>query len=344
MLASAILVVGARSVLNPTGDESFPLDGVETSANGIAALEVLGQSIVGRTVTRLQAAGVNAVSVVSEAGMSPAACRRFVPQVLLQQAKKGFARVLLVRLGAYAEVDFADLLRFHHNAGATVTRVCDAQGPLDIWALDAAPEAQSALSLDPPSDAGTPSTYLTSGYVNRLTSARDLRLLVADAFLGRCALRPRGREIRPGVWIDDGARVHRSARIVAPAYIGRGARVRASALITRFSNVERRCLVDYGTAIEDSSLLPHTYVGRGLDVAHAVVDGNRLVNLSRNVAVTIEDANILGRTVSTRRWLGLGDKQTELVRPVSPAVEFEPAPYVAPRPAPALRILSKGEV
>jgi NDP-sugar pyrophosphorylase family protein len=190
---------------------------------------------------------------------------------------------------------------------------------------------------------GTPSAYLTSGYVNRLNDARDLRRLAVDAFLGRCAIRPRGREIKPGVWIDDGARVHRSARIVAPAYIGRGTRVRASALITRCSNVERRCLVDYGTAIEDSSMLPYTYVGRGLDLAHSVCDGSRLVNLARNVAVTVEDAKIIGRTVSGRLWLGYADKRAEAVRPSTAEVELVPV-SLTQRQHPVLRMLSKGEV
>ena len=194
------------------------------------------------------------------------------------------------------------------------------------------------------SEVNPPSDYLTTGYVNRLADARDLRRLVADAFQGRCAIRPRGREVKPGVWIDDGARVHRSARIVAPAYIGRGTRVRAAALVTRFSNLERRCLVDYGTAIEDSSVLPYTHVGRGLDVAHAVVEGSRLVNLSRNVAVTIRDANLIGPTVSRRHWFGYGRKKAEIAIPITETFEIEPVPHAALRPRTVLRILSKGEV
>lgn len=344
MLVSAILVVGTRSLLSPTGDESVSGDGAEPPASPIASLEILGQSIVERTITRLQSAGVNAVSVVNEAGMSLTAGRRFIPDVLMKQAQKGFEKVLLIRLGAYAEFDFADLLRFHSDAGAPVTRVCDASGPLDFWVLNSAPGTRGRLNLDPPSGLGTPSAYLIRGYVNRLAGAGDLRRLVVDAFMGRCAIRPRGREIKPGVWIDDGARVHRSARIVAPAYIGRGTRVRASALINRFSNLERRCLVDYGTAIDDSSVLPYTHVGRGLDVAHAVVEGNRLVNLSRNVAVTIRDANLIGSTLSRRHWFGYGVKRAEIAAPITETFEIEPVPHRASRPRPALGILSKGEV
>ena len=344
MAASAILVVGTRSLLSPESDESFSADGSEPPACPIASLEVLGRSIVEHTIARLHTAGIHTVSVVREVGFSLTAGRRFVPDVLMKQARRGFERVLLIRLGAYAEVDCADLLQFHSEEGAGVTRVCDASGPLDFWVLDSAPARRSRLNLDSPWDVNPPSDYLTRGYVNRLEDARDLRRLVADAFEGRCAIRPCGREITPGVWIDDGARIHRSARIVAPAYIGRGTRVRAAALISRFSNLERRCLVDYGTAIEDSSVLPYTHVGRGLDLAHAVVEGSRLVNLSHNVVVTIRDTNLIGPTASRRHWFGYGRKKAAVAAPLTEACEIESVAHAAPRPRTVLRILSKGEV
>lgn len=344
MLARAIVVVGTRSLQDAASDGSFPGDLVEQPARSLASLEILGQSVIERTITRLRGAGINAISIVSEAALPLSAGRRFIPNVLVKQAGKHLERVLLVRLGAYVEVDFADLLQSHHESGAVVTGVCDADGPLDIWALDATRGAPIGLMLDSPFDGGRPSTYLFRGYLNRLTDGHDLRRLAVDALSGRCAIRPQGREIKPGVWIDDGARVHRSVRIVAPAYIGRGARIHASALITRFSNVERCCVVDCGTAIENSSVLPYTHVGKGLDVAHAIIDGNRFVNLSRNVAFTIEDARIIRRTASGRGWFGLAGKPSQDVFPVTAGITLEPVASVATRQRPALGILSKGEV
>jgi hypothetical protein len=340
---SAILVVGAQSILSASGDQSVPRANNEALASSIASLEVMGQSIVERTLVLLHLAGLHAVSVVSEASILSKDGQNFVPQVLVKEAQKGFATVVFVRLGAYAEVDYTELINFHADKGAAVTRVCDDYGPLDIWVLDTDHEEQSASYLEAPSCAVT-ANYLTKGYVNRLSDARDVRRLAVDAFMGRCSIRPAGRQVRPGVWIDDGARVHKSARIVAPAYIGRGARVRASALVTRCSNVERRCMVDYGTAIEDTSMLPHTYVGRGLDVAHAVLDGNRLANLSRNVTMTIDDATILGRTLSPRRWFATTKKKVEIVEHAAETFTVEPPAPTPARQRPALRVLSKGEI
>jgi hypothetical protein len=342
---SAILVVQNRSILKTSGDDLASGDADELPAAPSVPLDVLGQSIVERTIHRLHSTGVKMVSVVNEAALSAAASLRFIPDGLMKHAQKGFDKVLLIRVGAYAEVNLVEFLQFHREMGVAVTRAYDARGPLDFWVLDALPKRQFGLNLESLSDGNMPAAYLTKGYVNRLTDARDLRRLVVDAFLGRCAIRPRGHEIRPGVWIDKGARVHRTARIVAPVYIGQGARVRASALVTRCSNVERKCLVDYGTAVEDSSVLPFTYVGRALDLTHAVVDGDRMVNLSRNVAVTVADPKIMGRTVSDRWRARYTGQPVESFAPFGyREIQLEPAIQASAKPHSALPLLSKGEV
>jgi hypothetical protein len=342
---SAILVVDNRSILKASSDELVPGDGEQAPTGPVGPLEILGQSIVERTVNRLHSTGVKMVSVVNEAALSSTAGLRFIPDSLMKHAQKGFDKVLLIRVGAYAEVNLVEFLQFHREMGVAVTRACDAHGPLDFWVLDALPKKQFGLSLDSLSDRHMPAGYLTKGYVNRLTDARDFRRLVVDAFLGRCAIRPSGREVRPGVWLDKGARVHRTASIVAPVYIGQGARIRASALVTRCSNVERKCLVDYGTSVEDSSILPFTYVGRALDVTDAVVDGHRLVNLSRNLAVTIEDPKIAGRTASDRRRFRYAGQTVESMAPLGYGeIQLEPVAHTSAKQHPALPLLSKGEV
>ena len=132
-----------------------------------------------------------------------------------------------------------------------------------------------------------------TGYVNRLTNARDFRHLVVDSFLGRCSIIPVGREVKPGVWIDGGARVYKTARLVAPCYIGSNTRVQPGAVVTRCSNLERNCHVGEGSLVSDSSLFPHTMVGRGLDVSFALVDRVEFVDLNRNVTLRIQDPNLI---------------------------------------------------
>jgi len=197
-----------------------------------------------------------------------------------------------MQLGAYAEIDLKEFLQFHREQRQIVTRACDREGTLDAWVIDISLVSEA---MDVPTALRTagPIQYFVNGYVNRLQHPRDLRRLVVDSFSNRCRLRPTGVEIRPGVWIEEGAQVHRDARIVAPAFIGRGTRIGEQCLITRSSNVESSCQIDYGTVVEDSSILSNSYVGIGLDLSHSIVDGSNLINLERDVTLEISDACVI---------------------------------------------------
>jgi anti-anti-sigma factor len=307
VLAGAVLTVGpwqqiaAASSLE-TAREKF--------VSPLATLEILGESVLERTIARLRAAQVQVISVLIPQHC-PFSSRFKDPQLrvnvvkqpidpalidlsIREQAQAGIQNVLLMGLGAYVEVDFTDLLEFHREMGKPHTHARDNNGPLDLSVLDTSlgqsHSARSTLSHD----RSLRSWYRVEGYVNRLADARDLRRLVVDSFRGRCSIRPRGREVKPGVWVGDGARVHRGARIVAPAYIGEGTRVRASVLITRHSNVERRCDIGHGTVVENSSVLPATFLGRGLSLTNALVAGDRYVHLGRNVTAKIADKRLIG--------------------------------------------------
>jgi NDP-sugar pyrophosphorylase family protein len=147
-------------------------------------------------------------------------------------------------------------------------------------------------------------------YVNQLRNAQDLRRLVVDGLTSRCNFRPLGFEVKPGIWMAEAAQVDRGARIVAPAFIGQAVRVADQCLITRCSNLECNSQIDYGTVVEDSSVLSNTYVGIGLDLSHSIVDGSHLANLRQNVTLEMSDPAILrrtdegrGRTAGRRRVL-----------------------------------------
>jgi hypothetical protein len=136
--------------------------------------------------------------------------------------------------------------------------------------------------------------YQAKGYINPLRDAADFRCLGIDAFLRKNSIRPIGTEIRPGVWVGERAYIHRSARILAPAYIGASSKIRAAALVTRNSIVEHHTEVDCGTVVENSTVLPFTYVGAGLDVMHSLVGFRRVAHLPRKVEVEISDPKLVG--------------------------------------------------
>ncbi len=332
MLAGAILVV-ERSSQEHNATRDFRGRMTEPGilgGNPIACVELLGQSVLDRVVQKLRHDGVELITVVIKDEFSHLARMSATPAttintvalqtdlwsaaecVLREYVQHGVELILLTRLGAYAELDLADLIRFHRGTKQGITVLTKDGEAMDSWIIEAG-EARNMRRLGLPRllyrEDLCARPYALPGYVRRLDEPSDLRQLVIDAFLSRCSIRPRGRELKPGVWLDDGAQVHRRARIVAPAYLGSGAKLRADTLVTRFSTLERDCDVHDGTVIEDSSILANTCVGKGLNVAHAVVDGNKVFPLRQQIVVEVQDPKLLGRTATV-----------ELPRPVAGGV------------------------
>jgi hypothetical protein len=190
------------------------------------------------------------------------------------------------------EFDVVEMLNFHQEQAVGVTRAFSDDVPLDVWMVDPSGLAEDVSTLSNLLCA-RPAIYRSQGYVNQLRTARDFRRLVLDGFYSRCRLRPQGSEIKPGIWSCAGAQIERSARVVAPAFIGRDVHISDECLITRGSNVESNSRVDFGTAVEDSTILPNSYVGIGLDLSHSIVDGRNLLNLRYNVSLEITDPVVM---------------------------------------------------
>jgi len=219
--------------------------------------------------------------------------------ILSEYAEWGIETAFVAGVGGYVEFDAEEMLQFHRQERQASTRAFHGQGGLDFWVIDCNRTDKTPGNFDFWAVPATRSAaYPLYGYVNPLAHPRDLRRLVVDALQGRCQLSPVGREIKPRVWVDDGAHLHRRARVVAPAYIGRASSVHEDTLITRFSNVESFCEVDYGTVIEDTSVLSNSYVGIWLDVSHAVVCGSKLLNLTRNATLNVADTSMLRRNIA----------------------------------------------
>ena len=301
--------------------EAGASDSAATASGGnnsipIALWEIFGKSVLARTLQRLQRASITNISVFADSSLPDTAVPdsdfegvkwlRAAGDAIWRDAENAFSdyghngvdTILAIRLGAYSELDISDLLRFHLDQRTRVTIACDGSGPLGFLAIDSGRRNDAAfLMRSRLQRTRLPAAqYLTNAYSNRLNTSKDFRSLVQDGFLSRCEIRPSGKEIKPGVWVEDRARIHRSARILAPAYIGSRARIRAAAVITRCSSIEHHVEVDCGTVVEDASVLPYTFVGAGLDIAHVVLGNGRLAHVTRNVEVEISDPRLVGMT------------------------------------------------
>ena len=316
MVIGAIVIIGAvKEQAIPTAYEIGPQHVVVEGALG--CVEIMGRSVVERMIERFLAAEVEVVSVLVDARVAlPSFCRfsdkvtthvvddmgSALSQTLREYSEQGIGFAFVAQANVYAECALIDWIWFHRGTHQAITRACDRSGVLDFWVVDCAKreEEDIPLLLDDNARFDGPS-YFIKGYVNRVTTPSDVRRLVTDVFLGRCEMRPSGKEIRPGVWVEAGAHIHRRARIVAPVYVGRGTQVREDTLITRCSNLESSCCIDYGTVIEDSSILTNSYIGIWLDVSHAVVNGNKLANVRRNVVLKIPDPSVIRQKLAVAK-------------------------------------------
>jgi hypothetical protein len=299
-------VVGAVVIVGSSGEggaeRQLSSSTMQFEHGCLACIELLGRTVLGRTIEELLRGRIDSVAVIASSPFASAVIGHeqvgfFTVHDVWQKAwekAKSFSAeaVVVVRLGAYVEFDPADLLQFHRDQGKAVTRAWSDDGSLDVWVVDAEIFAQND-GLVSCLESEDPARYFVPGYVNRLESARDLRQLITDGLGARCHFRPQGTEIRPGIWLGHGAEVDRTARLVAPVYIGRASKIADQCLITRGSNVESNAKVDYGTVIEDSTVLSNTYVGIGLDLSHSIVDGDNLLHLQHGVSLKISDPVVL---------------------------------------------------
>jgi len=291
-----IIVTGqshAKSSPLPRGNGNFARN--PSGNSPLVYWDILGRSVLQRTIQRLRESGIELISVLNNEETSGKSQAEPWEKAVLEYTRGGVERILLISLGAYTEIDFPELLRWHSESRCPVTNVSDEQGPLGISVIDTKALAEgSRLRSRLSALSSCSSSYEFSGYSNRLETPADYRRLALHGLAGMCQLVPVGTQVRPGIWTSDGARVSKSARILGPAYIGAGSRVRAGALIAGGSSIERNCDIDCGTVIENSSILPKTYLGPGLHVSQSVVNGSWLTHLGRNLEVELAETNLLG--------------------------------------------------
>ncbi|HET7873296.1 MAG TPA: hypothetical protein VFL42_12335 [Terriglobales bacterium] len=278
-----------------------------------ALLEVAGKSAVRRMTERLERYGVSPVTTILEAQPDAKASEennvvsdrqrfwRAAENAFNEMAQDGAEIVIVVRLGSYAEADFERLVQYHVEGGCRVSKLGDAEQELEIFCIsasrrnDAASLFRSALTQ---CRTACP-TLAHQGYLNPLAGPADLRQFAIDILMLKTETAPAGQEWRPGIWVAPGARIEKGARVIAPAFVAKGARVRSGAVITRCSSIEHHAEIDCGTVVENSSVLPYSYIGAGLDLAHSVAGMGTVANLKRDALVEIVDTRLVRHLAAT---------------------------------------------
>ncbi len=103
-----------------------------------------------------------------------------------------------------------------------------------------------------------------------------------------------GTERRPGIWIARNVVIHPTVVMNSPVYVGPNSHLNRGSRLGPNTVVSGDCIIDSNTIVENSLVMAGSYIGESLEVSHAVVDRNLLVNVRLGTGVDILENFLLG--------------------------------------------------
>lgn len=100
-------------------------------------------------------------------------------------------------------------------------------------------------------------------------------------------------ELRPGIWVGLHTRIAPDAKIHPPCWIGQNVYIGAGAVIGPMAIVEDRSFVEPKAEIVGSMIGPDTFVGQFAVIQEAFAWGNQLVNWKSSLFTRVTDAFLL---------------------------------------------------
>jgi lipopolysaccharide/colanic/teichoic acid biosynthesis glycosyltransferase len=154
--------------------------------------------------------------------------------------------------------------------------------------------------------------------VPRPLSVRTFAELMAGHEVALRGERPgllvQGKEVEEGVWLSRNVRIHPSASLVPPVYLGENCEVGEGARLGPQAFVGRDCVIDRRAALANSVVLSGSYVGEGLEAEDALVDRDwlarchpgGLLRLEEQVPVASLTESSFSRRAGQALSMGLG--------------------------------------
>ena len=112
--------------------------------------------------------------------------------------------------------------------------------------------------------------------------------------------------VAEGLWTGNGTRIHPSARVIAPAWLGDHVLIAADAVVGPDAVIGARSVVDRGARVSAAVVAPGSYVGAGIELRESLLAGRRLVSVAFGAALQIADREIAGPVASPADAAGPG--------------------------------------
>ncbi len=133
-----------------------------------------------------------------------------------------------------------------------------------------------------------------AGVCDPLDSLGAFHRVNLAAVRGRCpGLSLPGRKVSEDLWLGRGARCAARLPGATRAVLGRSARVMAGVRLGGAVAVGDGVLIDRDSQVEDTVLLPHSYVGADVELLGMIVSGNTLIHPDSGAELTVVDAFLL---------------------------------------------------
>jgi mannose-1-phosphate guanylyltransferase / phosphomannomutase len=125
--------------------------------------------------------------------------------------------------------------------------------------------------------------YPISQYWCDVGNLGEYRRAQHDALEGIVGIQLPGQQIRPGVWVDQGAVLERDVQLEGPCLIGRDCHIGKGATIGAYTVMGRGCRIGAGAVLHNSILWDHVRVGPEVKLENCIFGHNARV--TENISV-----------------------------------------------------------
>ena len=138
--------------------------------------------------------------------------------------------------------------------------------------------------------------YVAEGYWEDVGTHENYLKVQADVLSGRVAVEKDGFEVKPGVWICEGAEVDPSVELRPPLFIGDYAKIEAGAELREYTVIGSNVVVKSGAFLDRAVIHDNVYIGPGTNLRACVVGKNTDVMRGARIdqGVVIGDHCLIG--------------------------------------------------
>lgn len=147
--------------------------------------------------------------------------------------------------------------------------------------------------------------YVMDGYWNPLLNFTDYQAaqLAVLTSAGRTPLGGSGQrlrhpyleagEVQPGIWVGPNSIIHPTAQLRPPLFIGAGCRIGPNTELGPETIIGAGTVLDDGVTIQQSTVLPRTYIGQFLHLSRRIAHRTDLIDIASGINVQIADPWLL---------------------------------------------------